>query len=307
MQDSPTGKPLRVEWEPKTRKHGAAMHDSQTAEALRMLDVFASVGVWQFDVTQIDIDQQHRGCRRNQTLEQVRNSMPLLLERAATLRYNIIVRPHENGATLIQLDDLPVAALDRVRPVAFLTVTTSSGNYQAWLAVHGAGDAADLRRRVKKAAGADPSASGAVRVAGTMNFKRKYEPDFPTVAIEQAQPGKMVTQSELEALGLVAAPDPPRPATVYRNSKGDRWPSYEQCLAAAPLNHGGDAPDVSRADFTFALIASDWGHSPEQVAARLMEYSTKARENGQRYADLTAGKAAAVVAARTRRPTGPAP
>jgi len=168
-------------------------------------------------------------------------------------------------------------------------------------------DDADLRRRVKKAAGADPSASGAVRVAGTMNFKRKYEPDCPTVAIQEACPGRTVTQAELEALGLIAPPDPPRPATVLRNSKGDTWPSYQQCLEAAPLNHGGDAPDVSRADFTFALIASDWGHPAEQVAARLMEYSSKARENGQRYADVTARKAAAIVAARTRRPTGPAP
>ncbi len=279
------------------------MHD-EIAEALRMLDVFASVGVRHFDIEHIDLDQQHRGFRRAQTLEQTRTSMPFLVESAAHRHNNVIVRPHADDATLIQLDDLPAATLDRVRPVAFLIVTTSPGNFQAWVAVHDAGDAADLRRRVKKAAGADPSASGTVRVAGTMNFKRKYEPDFPTVAIEAAQPGKMVTQAELEALGLVAAPDPPRPATVFRNSKGDKWPSYDQCLAAAPPNHGGDAPDVSRADFTFALIASDWGHPPEQVAARLMEYSTKASENGQRYADLTAGKAAAVVAAR--KPKGPA-
>jgi hypothetical protein len=283
------------------------MHD-EIAEALRMLDVFASVGVRRFDIEHIDIDQQHRGFRRAQTLEQARESMPFLVDSAAQRHNNVIVRPHADDATLIQLDDLPAAALDRVRPVAFLIVTTSPGNFQAWLAVRGgsASDDADLRRRVKKAAGADPSASGAVRVAGTVNFKRKYEPDFPTVAIEQAQPGKTVTPAELDALGLIAAPDPPRQATVFRNSKGDTWPSYEQCLEAAPRNHGGDAPDVSRADFTFALIASDWGHPPEQVAARLMEHSTKARENGQRYADLTAGKAAAIVAARTRRP-GPAP
>jgi hypothetical protein len=83
--------------------------------------------------------------------------------------------------------------------------------------------------------------------------------------------------------------------------------THQQCLDAAPPNHAGDAPDVSRADFTFALIASDWGHPAEQVAARLMEYSTKARENGQRYADLTARKAAAIVAVRTPRPKGPAP
>jgi hypothetical protein len=277
------------------------MHD-EIAEALRMLDVFASVGVRRFDIEHIDLNQQHRGFRRAQTLEQTRTSMPLLVESAAHRHNNVIVRPHAGAATLIQLDDLPTATLDRVRPVAFLILNTSPRNFQAWLAVRGAGDEADLRRRVKKATGADQSASGATRVAGTMNFKRKYEPNFPTVAIEQAHPGKTVTPAELEALGLIAAPDPPRQSTVFRNSKGDKWPSYEQCIDAAPCNHGGHAPDVSRADFTFALIASDWGHPAEQVAARLMEYSTKARENGRRYADLTAQKAAAVVAARTRRP-----
>jgi hypothetical protein len=280
------------------------MHESQTAEARRMLELFESVGVWQFDIEQIDIDQRHRGFRRNQTLEQVRGCLPLLLERAETLQYNIIVRPHDNGATLVQLDDLPAAALDRVRPVAFLCLSTSPGNHQAWLAVQGAGDAADLRRRVKKAAGADPSASGTLRVAGTRNFKRKYAPYFPTVAIQEATPHLIVTRAHLDALGLIAAPDPPRPPPTVRHSKTAKWPSYQQCLDTAPLNHGGDAPDVSRADFTFALIASDWGHPAEQVSARLMEYSTKARENGQRYADLTARKAAAIVA--TRKPRGPA-
>jgi hypothetical protein len=35
----------------------------------------------------------------------------------------------------IQLDDLTEAKLDQVRPVAFLTVQTSPGNNQAWIAV----------------------------------------------------------------------------------------------------------------------------------------------------------------------------
>jgi hypothetical protein len=44
-------------------------------------------------------------------------------------------------------------------------------------------DAEDFTRRLKKGVGADVTASGATRVAGTMNYKRKYEPDFPKVAI----------------------------------------------------------------------------------------------------------------------------
>jgi hypothetical protein len=39
----------------------------------------------------------------------------------------------------------------------------------------------------------------------------------------------------------------------------------------------------------------DWGYSTEETANKLMEVSAKARENGQRYANLTASNAAAAV------------
>lgn len=38
-------------------------------------------------------------------------------------------------SAFIQLDDLTEEKLDRVRAVAFLTVCTSPGNNQAWIAV----------------------------------------------------------------------------------------------------------------------------------------------------------------------------
>ena len=66
----------------------------------------------------------------------------------------------------------------------------------------------DFARRLRKGAGADPTASGATRVAGSLNFKDKYAPAFPRVAIHAAQPGRLTTASELERLGLVAAPEP---------------------------------------------------------------------------------------------------
>jgi hypothetical protein len=62
--------------------------------------------------------------------------------------------------------------------------------------------------------------------------------------------------------------------------------------------HGGGRPDVSRADFAFALIALDWGWGVEAVAERLLQESTKARENGERYALLTAQNAAAALERR---------
>ena len=52
--------------------------------------------------------------------------------------------------------------------------------------------------------------------------------------------------------------------------RGGKWPSYHYCLTHAPLAHGGDKPDISRVDFTWALTALDWGHSVEATADQLM-------------------------------------
>jgi hypothetical protein len=43
------------------------------------------------------------------------------------------------------------------------------------------------------------------------------------------------------------------------------------------------------------MTALDWGWNIEETATRLMEVSSKARENGERYAALTAQNAAAAV------------
>lgn len=227
--------------------------------------------------------------------------MPHLLASAPRRQNNVIVRPHGSTAQLVQLDDLDATALERVRPVAFLTLRTSPGNHQAWVAV--SAPPADFVRRLRKGSGADVSASGATRVAGTFNFKRKYQPDFPIVTIQEANAGRVVTPDELEALGLVAAPEPVKqapasPLRVSRRPGARRWPDYARCLANAPPNHGNTGADVSRADFAWCMTALDWGFSIDDTASRLMELSTKARENGERYAQQTARNAAAAVERR---------
>jgi homoserine acetyltransferase len=58
---------------------------------------------------------------------------------------------------------------------------------------------------------------------------------------------------------------------------------------------------VSRADFAWCMTALDWGWNIEETAARLMEVSSKARENGERYATLTAQNAAAAVERKGRK------
>lgn len=269
-----------------------------------MLDVFASVGVQHFDLTHTNIDGEKRGFRPKQSLAQVRNSMPHLLESAKRRQNNVILRPHPPPEVLlVQLDDLNADKIERVREISFLMLRTSPGNYQAWVAVQnpqGSADS-DFSRRLRKGAGADPTASGATRSTGTRNFKRKYEPDFPTVEIEAAKLGHIVARETLNALGLVAEPEPVKaPVNALpptRRARG-RWPSYQYCLDRAPRAQGEERPDVSRADFTWCMTAIDWGWPVEDTARRLMEESAKAGEEGERYAIETAKNAALAVERR---------
>jgi len=192
--------------------------------------------------------------------------------------------------------------LECVRPAAFLVLQTSPGNHQAWIAVENGNR--EFASRLKKGTGADLTASGSVRVAGTFNFKRKYAPNFPLVTIEEAHPGRIVTRTELEGRGLVALapPKPEAPASPLRCSDRPRrlaWPDYERCLDKA-INRGRKR---SSADFTWCCIALDhFKRTPEETAARLLEVSSKARENGEAYALDQAMNAAAKVAANPRSP-----
>jgi RepB DNA-primase N-terminal domain len=280
-----------------------ADHTDSTAQsqAQHMLDAFASVGVQQFDIAHTNIDQEKRGYRRAQTLRQAQTSMPYLLDSAPRRQNNVILRPHHPPAVvLVQLDDLKQEQLERIRPAAFLVLQTSPGNYQAWVAVLG-GDR-EFAGRFRKGTHADLNASGSVRMAGTFNFKREYGPNFPMVTIEEAHPGRIMTRAELEGRGLVA-PAPPKPeAPAFPLRCSDRphrpaWPSYERCLDEA-LNRGRKR---SSADFTFCCIAIDhFKRTPEETAAKLLEVSEKARENGEAYALDQAKNAAAKVAANPR-------
>jgi hypothetical protein len=75
-----------------------------------------------------------------------------------------------------------------------------------------------------------------------------------------------------------------------------RWPDYELCVKGAPVAREG-GPDRSKADFTWRMMAAQRDHNIEDIAARLLEVSSKAQENARRhdegYARVTAENAAA--------------
>jgi len=57
-------------------------------------------------------------------------------------------------------------------------------------------------------------------------------------------------------------------------------------VQGAPQNPDQTGPEICRADFTWCMTAISWGHGIGETAARLIEESAKARENGEPYALL---------------------
>ena len=272
------------------------MHTAADQAARAMLDAFGSVGAKTFDLTITDRKGEKVRFRMGAPLDDLRGVMPAELARAAESGHNVIVRPHGPAVVFIQLDDLSAAAVERVQEVAFLGLETSPRNYQAWVAMPATEADEDLARRLRKGVGADPTASGATRIAGSLNFKAKYAPNFPRVEITHSAPGLMARKEKLAQLGLLPEEPraPTRNAAPARTLPGARkWPSYQRCIEGAPATHGNTGPDISRADFTWCMIAVDWGWSIDETADRLMAESSKARQNGQRYALRTAQRAAA--------------
>lgn len=266
-------------------------------EALAMIEVFASVGAEVFDLTITDCHGAKIQFSRAVPLDQFRRSIPSLLDRAASRDLNVIVRPRGRVA-YIQLDDVTGAGIERVKPATFLILETSPENYQAWVAAFK--EDQGIARQLRHGTGADPSASGATRIAGSLNFKDKYAPNFPRVKITFAAPGLIARKEMLSC--FASDPEAARVTARPMTSTGPRrWPSYQRCMEGAPSARDGRRPDISRADFTWCMIAIDWGWSIEETAARLMEESTKARENGKRYALLTAERSAAAIAPRRER------
>jgi DNA invertase Pin-like site-specific DNA recombinase len=282
---------------------------SDIREAQRMIDVFTSVGARQFVVTKLDIEQKLKWCNTYSAVE-LRDKFPAMVRTAQERKKhslhsgeqimageNLIVRPSGPDVVFVQLDDLAADQLERLRPASCLIINTSPGSHQAWIAVSGVdkAESKDFVRRVRKAVGdADMSASGATRIAGVENFKIKYAPDYPMVTIIHAAPGRVMTPERLQSIGLLAEPEPVKtPFRVSPFSSSASWPDYQKCVNGAPPNHAKDGPDISKADFFYAMLCAQRRHGVEAIAGRLMELSSKAKENGESYARITAENATA--------------
>jgi hypothetical protein len=106
-------------------------------------------------------------------------------------------------------------------------------------------------------------------------------PRNPTVTILASVSGRIDKADQLEELGL-AAREPEKTAPV-RVSPSGTWPDYQRCVQDAPMKHGENLPDISRANFMWAIMAAQRGHVVDSIADRLREVSSKPDENGERY------------------------
>jgi hypothetical protein len=254
--------------------------------AENMLTAFESAGVERYDRSLVNELRQGEEFTPNLTANRLRRSLPETLRRCERERLNFIIRPRgRRDYRLIQLDDLDQTKAAKVRDYGFLVVETSPANYQVWLAVEG-GDS-ETARRLKRGTSADLGASGAVKLAGSLNFKPKYAPNYPRVRLVWAdieQP--TVSLAALEESGLLApkADLSEIPAIALAGPPPNAWPDYGRCLQNAPRSRDGGHVDCSRADYTWTKIALQlfrWVQRPDAVIPRLYGLSAKAKAKGE--------------------------
>jgi hypothetical protein len=267
--------------------------------AIVMIDAFVEMSVTNFDLSIIQHvvteDKTYDARVPNKQLtnahfRELRFRIGKILPEAEELHHSVIIRPRPiTTALLVQLDDLNIEKVDNVKSYAFLTIRTSPGNFQSWIAVSEAPrdkeGVADFARRFRRGVGADHRANGAGRLAGTRNFKPRHGPIFPVVEIFHTQCGHMVKYADLECAGLVApkAPQqqirrPPSVASLGQRAARRGWPDYNDALRGALPRADGSGPDRSKADAFWCKWAAERGYSVEEVAAELIEVSQKARE-----------------------------
>ena len=257
-------------------------------DARRAIEVFESVGADEFAVTMRDEQTkavEYADCLDSKTL--VDNLESLLVRNAGT-QTSFIVRPR--GASLMQLDDVTVSALERVEQFVFLVAETSTANYQAWLALP-KGTAEEIlkatRTRLLAALGeseANGGAYGAMRWPGSINQKQSRN-GF-RVRLAAVQPRRTVTVEELERAGLLA-PEPRRTKMtppVFTHSAERIVPDYQECLASKGF-------DRSRADQSFMRKAWLRGFTKDEAIRELERVSERAQEERRRgrtrYFELT--------------------
>jgi hypothetical protein len=253
-----------------------------------MVEAFASAGVTHYALSVIDDVQDKPVPGRQLTnahTKEIQFRIRSILTEADREHWSVVRRPEPPAGMMIaQLDDLDAAKVEALKRYALLAIRTSPANYQVWIALTGAPESKEQQRdfalRLNRGVGADYRANRAGRIAGSVNYKPRHGPSFPTVEIVYLNNGHTVSCGDLESAGLVAAPPPPKLVLPPQNRSVPRglWPDYEWILARAPMRKDGSGRDRSMADAFFCKLAALRGHSIEAIAAGLLRVSERAQK-----------------------------
>ncbi|MEW6208732.1 MAG: DNA-primase RepB domain-containing protein [Acidobacteriota bacterium] len=270
--------------------------DSPDSQARADVAAFERVGARGFDVSiigevKLDGEREFVAFTRNLSVEKLRRTLPALIWKCEREALNLIIRPRAPADTsghasrgharrLIQLDDLDLAAVEKLHDIAFRIVETSDGNFQAWLAVLGADE--EMERRLKESVGADAGANGATRIAGSMNVKeqrRRADGSYPRVKLWTA---RAVTPTASDLAALVGRDEDMPPCVSSFSSSAHTQllsplPDYDEFVKRARLAATGEI-DRSMVDFAWAATAIRRGFAKEVVASELERVSLKAAQ-----------------------------
>lgn len=259
-----------------------------------MVTALHKAGADRFDLTLKNVSGEKVKFQRRVSVNSFKGRLEVLLEEAERRTLSVIVRPHSPDTVFVQLDDLTPENAVLMVPYSCCVIETSPDNFQAFVALTGLSDKAEtdaVRRSLIKYAHADEGASGAARLAGSLNVKEKHHrPDgsFPRVRLTKVNHGLTLTPSELSANGLLQ--DLPvltlRPLPSTPRKRRRRAPIYALAVSAVRLKEDREI-DRSAVDFHYAVVCLDWGFSYEDTARLLRANSPKAAERDDDYVERT--------------------
>lgn len=284
-------------FDPVADEKSSALCDA-VADARLMLTALHKGGADRFDLTLKDVRGEKVSFQRSVSVHSLRKRVEGLLEEAERKTLSVIIRPHSSTTVFVQLDDLTPEDATFIGPHACCVIETSPDNFQAFIALVGPSSKAEtdaVRRSLIKHFHADAGASGAARLAGSLNVKEKHRrPDgsFPRVQIITVNHGLILTPSDLMARGLLQdlSVPPLRPLPSAPKKRRRRAPIYARAVSAVRLKEDGEV-DRSAVDFHYAVVCFDWGFSYEDTVRLLRSNSPKAAERNDDYAERTAANA----------------
>jgi hypothetical protein len=216
---------------------------------------------------------------------------------------SVCVRPIADH--LIQFDDGDAQVLADEKPFLFGAFETSPGSIQAWAAML-PGTPKEVRDRVRRRwlvhlkGRANGGAYGAIRWPGSLNVKEeRRQPDgtFPRVTTIYSNPGRYVTEEELEAAGHLAPEPPPPPPlkTEARKVSANlnppvQWPDWNVELSRSNLKKNGERQH-SEADLKWCKRAFEWRWSRSEIKSMLLDVSPRAKEKTEHYIERTLDRA----------------